>query len=135
MRIRAIETIALSFPMPYPLTDARGRYQVRDALLVKVLTDEEGLHGWGESAMWGGPHAVTQTLITDEIAPLLIGEDPCRPEFLWEKVYQSTYYHGRKGAVIAAPSGVDIALWDIMGKEAGQPLWRLLGGFGQPLSA
>ena len=40
MRIRAIETIALSYPMPYPLTYARGRYQIRDALLVKVLTDE-----------------------------------------------------------------------------------------------
>jgi L-alanine-DL-glutamate epimerase-like enolase superfamily enzyme len=135
MRIRAVETIALSFPMPYPLTYARGRYQSRDALLVKVLTDQDGLHGWGESAMWGGPHSVTETLILDEIAPLMIGEDPCRPEFLWEKVYQSTYYHGRKGAVIAALSGLDIALWDIMGKVAGQPLWRLFGGFGRPLSA
>jgi D-galactarolactone cycloisomerase len=135
MRIRAVETIALSFPMPYPLTYARGRYQSRDALLVKVLTDQDGLHGWGESAMWGGPHSVTETLILDEIAPLMIGEDPCRPEFLWEKVYQSTYYHGRKGAVIAALSGLDIALWDIMGKVAGQPLWRIFGGFGRPLSA
>ena len=96
MRIRAIETIALSYPMPYPLTYARGRYQIRDALLVKVLTDEDGLYGWGESAMWGGPHSVTATLISDEIAPLLIGEDPRRPEFLWEKVIVH-YYHGAKG--------------------------------------
>jgi L-alanine-DL-glutamate epimerase-like enolase superfamily enzyme len=134
MRITAVETIALSYPMPYALTYARGRYQTRDALLVKVLTDEDGLHGWGESAMWGGPHSVTATAIADEIAPLIIGEDPRRPEFLWEKVYQSTYYHGRKGLVIAALSGIDIALWDIIGKVAGQPLWRLFGGFGQPLS-
>jgi D-arabinonate dehydratase/D-galactarolactone cycloisomerase len=135
MRITAVETIPLSYPMPYALTYARGRYQTRDALLVKVLTDEDGLYGWGESAMWGGPHAVTATVIADEIAPLVIGEDPRRPEYLWEKVYQSTYYHGRKGLVIAALSGFDIALWDIMGKVAGQPLWRLLGGFGRPLSA
>jgi D-galactarolactone cycloisomerase len=135
MRITAVETIALSYPMPYALTYARGRYQTRDALLVKVLTDEDGLCGWGESAMWGGPHSVTTTVIADEIAPLVIGEDPLRPEYLWEKVYQSTYYHGRKGLVIAALSGIDIALWDIMGKVAAQPLWRLLGGFGRPLSA
>jgi L-alanine-DL-glutamate epimerase-like enolase superfamily enzyme len=135
MEITAVETIALSYPMPYALTYARGRYQTRDALLVKVLTDEDGLYGWGESAMWGGPHSVTATVIAEEIAPLVIGEDPRRPEYLWEKVYQSTYYHGRKGLVIAALSGVDIALWDIMGKVAGQPLWRLLGGFGRPLSA
>ena len=135
MRITAVETIALSYPMPYALTYARGRYQARDALLVKVLTDEDGIYGWGESAMWGGPHSVTATVIAEEIAPLVIGEDPRRPEYLWEKVYQSTYYHGRKGLVIAALSGVDIALWDIMGKVAGQPLWRLFGGFGRPLSA
>ena len=135
MRITAVETIALSYPMPYALTYARGRYQTRDALLVKVLTDEDGIYGWGESAMWGGPHSVTATVIAEEIAPLVIGEDPRRPEYLWEKVYQSTYYHGRKGLVIAALSGVDIALWDIMGKVAGQPLWRLFGGFGRPLSA
>ncbi len=135
MRITAVETIALSYPMPYALTYARGRYQTRDALLVKVLTDEDGLHGWGEAAMWGGPHSVTATVIADEIAPLVIGEDPRRPEYLWEKVYQSTYSHGRKGLVIAALSGIDIALWDIIGKVAAQPLWRLLGGFGRPLGA
>lgn len=64
---------------------------------------------------------------------MILGEDPRRPEFLWEKVFQSTYYHGRKGILLASLSGVDIALWDIVGKCAGQPLWRLFGGFGRPL--
>ena len=72
--------------------------------------------------MWGGPHSVTAKVLEEEIAPLVVGEDPRRPEFLWEKVYQSTYYHGRKGIIIAALSGLDIALWDIVGKCAGQPL-------------
>ena len=70
-----------------------------------------------------------------QIAPLIVGEDPRRPEYVWEKVYQSTYYHGRKGILIACLSAIDIALWDILGKCAGQPLWRLLGGFGRPLTA
>src|SRR5499426_4260935 len=135
MRITAIETIGLAYDMPYPLTYARGEYQTREALLVKVHTDDKGIVGWGEAAMWGGPHAVTAAVIEQEIAPLIIGEDPRRPEYLWERVYQATYYHGRKGMLVACLSGVDIALWDILGKCAGEPLWRLFGGFGRPLSA
>ena len=63
-----------------------------------------------------------------------MGEDPRRPEYLWEKVYQQTYYHGRKGILLACLSGVDIALWDILGKSMDQPLWRVFGGFGKPLA-
>jgi len=134
MRITTIETIPLTYHMPYALTYARGEYQTREALLVKVHTDDKDIVGWGEAAMWGGPHSATAAVIEQEIAPLLIGEDPRRPEYLWEKVYQSTFYHGRKGMLIACLSGVDIALWDILGKCAGEPLWRLFGGFGRPLS-
>lgn len=135
MRITGVETIPLRYDMPYALTYARGEYQTREALLVKVHTDDASIVGWGEAAMWGGPHAASAAVIEREIAPLIEGEDPRRPEYLWEKVYQSTYYHGRKGMLIACLSGVDIALWDILGKCAGQPLWRLFGGFARPLSA
>jgi D-arabinonate dehydratase/D-galactarolactone cycloisomerase len=135
VKITAIETFCLRYDMPYALTYARGEYATREALLVKVHTDDPDIAGWGESAMWGGPHAVTVAVVEREIAPLLIGQDPRRPEYLWEKVFQETYYHGRRGILIAALSGVDIALWDILGKCAGQPLWRLLGGFGRPLTA
>src|ERR671916_1791153 len=135
MRITGIEAIPLLYEMPYRITYARGEYQTREAVLVKVHTDDPDIVGWGEAAMWGGPFAVTIAVIEREIAPLVVGEDPRRPEYLWEKVYQSTYYHGRKGIMLACLSGVDIALWDIVGKAAGQPLWRLLGGFGRPLKA
>jgi L-alanine-DL-glutamate epimerase-like enolase superfamily enzyme len=135
MRITGIETIPLLYHMPYPLSYARGEYQTREALVVRVYTNDPSIIGWGEAAMWGGPHSVTAKVIEEEIAPIVIGEDPRRPEYLWEKVYQSTYYHGRKGMVIACLSGLDIALWDIVGKCAGQPLWRLFGGFARPLTA
>jgi D-galactarolactone cycloisomerase len=135
MKITAVETICLRYQMPYALTYARGEYDTREALLVRVRTEDAAVVGWGEAAMWGGPHTVTVAVIEREIAPLLIGQDPRRPEYLWEKVFQETYYHGRRGILIAALSGVDIALWDILGKCAGQPLWRLLGGFGRPLVA
>jgi D-arabinonate dehydratase/D-galactarolactone cycloisomerase len=135
MRITGIETIPLAYRMPYPLTYARGEYRTREALLVRVHTNDPSVSGWGEAAMWGGPHSVSAKVLEEEIAPLVVGEDPRRPEYLWEKIYQSTYYHGRKGILIACLSGLDIALWDIVGKCAGQPLWRLFGGFAKPLTA
>jgi D-arabinonate dehydratase/D-galactarolactone cycloisomerase len=121
--------------MPYALAYARGEYQTREALLVKVHTDDPDIVGWGESAMWGGPYATSVAVIEKQIAPLIEGEDPRRPEYLWEKVYQETYYHGRKGILLACLSGIDAALWDILGKACGQPVWRLLGGFAQPIKA
>ncbi len=135
MRITGLETFCLGYQMPYPLTYARGEYQSREAVLVKVHTDDPEFFGWGEAAMWGGPWATTATVLEKEIQPLIVGHDPRRPEYLWEKVYQETYYHGRKGILLSCLSAIDIALWDILGKMAGQPVWRLLGGFGRPLSA
>lgn len=135
MKITGIRTFPLRFQMPYALTYARGEYHSREALLVKVETNDPAIFGWGEAAMWGGPHWVTASVVEHEIAPLVLGQDPRRPEFLWEKVYQETYYHGRKGILLAGLSGVDIALWDILAKSAGEPLWRILGGFGRPVSA
>ena len=96
MRITGIETFCLRYDMPYALTYARGEYSTREALLVKVTTDDPSIFGWGESAMWGGPHGVTAAVIEKEIYPLLAGQDPRRPEYLWEKVFQETYYHGRR---------------------------------------
>lgn len=134
MKIAAIETFALHHTMPYTLAFARGSYTEREALLVKITTDD-GFVGWGESALWGGPSSVSQIVIEKEIFPLIEGESPLRPEYLWEKVYQETYYHGRKGILLACLSGVDIAIWDIFGKVAGKPLWQIFGGFGRPVES
>ena len=76
------------------------RFYEREALLVKVHTDEPGLFGWGEAAMWGGPWATSVTVIERELAPLAVGLDPRRPEYIWERLYQQTYYHGRKGILL-----------------------------------
>ena len=135
MKITGIETFCLAWRMPYAIAYANGEYQDREAVLVKVSTDDPDIVGWGESAVWGGPHGSTVAVIEQEIAPLVIGQDPRRPEHIWDKVFHGTYMHGRKGMVVSCLSGIDIACWDIMGKAAGQPLWRLLGGYGRPVTA
>ncbi len=62
------------------------------------------------------------------LEPLLVGENPCEPERVSEKLHQNTFWQGRGGAVTHTISGIDIALWDLLGKATGQPVGRLLGG-------
>jgi L-alanine-DL-glutamate epimerase-like enolase superfamily enzyme len=101
---------------------------VRAALLVELGT-EDGEVGIGESAIYGGPASVVETMIHDELAPRIVGEDPTRPEWLWQVMTGRSHQHGDGGVLPAAVSGLDIAMWDLMGRRAGLPLYRLLGGY------
>ena len=107
------------------------------------IETECGITGWGEAKAQVGGMAQNQALtcmINEEFAPLLKGEDPRDITRLWETLYSGTRGHyalregrvfpvlGRRGITISAISGVDCALWDILGKSLGQPVWRLLGG-------
>jgi L-alanine-DL-glutamate epimerase-like enolase superfamily enzyme len=134
MKITRVEAMTLTCHLDKPIMDATYTLPHRSAVLVKVDTDE-GLSGIGESAYFGGPPLITKTIIEKELQEYLIGEDPLNIEKLWEKMYQRTIKHGRKGAVIASMSGIDIALWDIKAQAAGMPLYQLLGGCYQQIRA
>jgi L-alanine-DL-glutamate epimerase-like enolase superfamily enzyme len=126
-RIIEITARALSSPTPGGITFAVGRSAKRDMVLVKVVTDE-GTVGWGEAHHAQAPSTIA-AFVNDALGPSLIGQDPHAIEVLWDRVYQrfiST--HGPGAAAVIGLSGVDLALWDIKGKELGQPVWRLLGG-------
>ena len=97
-------------------------------LVVEVFTDD-GLVGIGNAAL--APQ-VTKQVIDLYLKPLLIGCDPWDIEFLWQNMYRKTMAFGRKGIGMVAISAVDIALWDILGKSAKQPVYRLLGGKTKP---
>lgn len=134
MRIQEIRCIPLEVPLPRPVYDANYRMATKPALLVEVVTDA-GLVGLGEAAHFGGPMRSTQVVIEGELREHLLGEDPREIERLWEQMHQRAYKHARGGVLIAAMSGIDIALWDLRGKLAGQPLWRLLGGYRREVPA
>jgi len=127
MKITNVEAMVLTCPLEKPIMDATYTLPHRSAVLVKIETDE-GVFGIGEAAYFGGPPMITKMIIEKELREYLIGEDPFNIERLWEKMYQRSIKHGRKGAVIASMSGIDIALWDIKAKAARMPLYRLLGG-------
>ena len=93
----------------------------REWPLMLVHTDE-GVSGLGR----GGDPAI----VRDELAPLLIGQDPRRTAMLWQKMYDHAWrFRGPDRAAMTSIGSLDIALWDIVGKASGQPVWRLLGGF------
>ena len=131
MKIQAIETIVLR--IPYTTggsadTEAWGgkAWLTADALLVKVTTDE-GVTGWGEAFGYNAIPA-TQAAIDHMLAPMCVGRDPLAIESLVREVQQKLHIFGRGGPIVFALSGLDIALWDIAGKTAGQPVHRMLGG-------
>jgi L-alanine-DL-glutamate epimerase-like enolase superfamily enzyme len=93
-------------------------------LLVEVFTDD-GHVGLGNAAL--APQ-VTKQVIDLYLKPLLIGRNPWDIEQLWQHMYRKTMAFGRKGIGMVAISAVDIALWDLLGKAAKQPVYRLLGG-------
>jgi L-alanine-DL-glutamate epimerase-like enolase superfamily enzyme len=123
MKIAAIRTIALSAQVDPPYASAAGVQSRRGGLLVEVETDS-GIVGIGESGLGGGG---TATVIEKDLAPMLIGEDPLMIEGLWQKMFARTRQYGRRGLVMQAISGIDIALWDIAGKVAKMPVYKLLG--------
>ena len=97
-------------------------------LVVEIFTDD-GLVGIGNAAL--APQ-VTKQVIDLYLKPLLIGRDPWDSEFLWQNMFRQTMAFGRKGIGMVAISAVDIALWDVLGKSAKQPVYRLLGGRTKP---
>jgi D-galactarolactone cycloisomerase len=129
MLITAIESsvVALPFDMggPKPLF-AGAPWDHLEILVVKVETDD-GLVGWGE-AFGHAAIPTTKAALDTIVAPLCIGRDAGDINALSRAVLHGTHLLGRNGAFVYAFSGVEIALWDLLGKRAGQPLWRLLGG-------
>ena len=123
MKITDIRTIVLSCRCDPPYASAAGVQGQRGALLVEIETDN-GIVGIGEAGIGAG---VTADVIGKVLAPLVRGEDPLLIEHLWQKMFARTRQYGRRGLVMQAISGIDIALWDIAGKVAKLPVYRLLG--------
>ncbi len=113
MRIKAIETHVCHARM-------------RNWVFVKVVTDTPGLWGWGEATLEWHTRAVVGAI--EDITPLLLGEDPTRIEYLWQMMYRQHFWHGNGIVRGTAISGIDIALWDILGKVHGVPCHKLWGG-------
>ena len=129
MLITAVESSVVSVPftMGGPHSSFAGqRWDRMQILLVRVET-ADGLVGWGE-AFGHAAIASTKAALDSIVAPLVVGRDSSDIAELTRRVLHGVHLLGRNGPFVYAFSGIEIALWDILGKRSGQPLWRLLGG-------
>jgi len=108
----------------YDRGDSMGTFRFHGWLVVEVETDE-GVVGLGNAAL---APPIAKQIVDLYLAPLVVGQDPFDTEYLWQRMYRATHAWGRKGIGMAAISAVDIALWDVMGKATGLPVFKLLGG-------
>jgi len=134
VRITDVTTIKLAYTMPIAMADAVHFMPNRPVLLVQVHTDE-GIVGLGEAAAYGGYLESTEAVILGELRETIIGQDPFRIEPLWSMMASRAHQRGRRGMLMMAISGIDIALWDIIGQATRTPLYRLLGGYRDTLDA
>ena len=129
MKITKVTPWVVSFPWEMRV-GAEQKPLVHDRQLVFVQVDtDEGITGWGEVTTYPGPVAnrAVASMIR-EVSDFVAGENANEFERLWQKIFRSFTYVGTRGAVTAVISGIDIALWDIRGKELGLPIYELLGG-------
>ncbi len=100
--------------------------RMRNWIFVKVITDQPGLWGWGEATLEWHTRSVVGAI--EDVATLVVGEDPTRIEHLWQMMHRQHFWHGNGVVRGTAISGIDIALWDILGKLHGVPCHKLWGG-------
>ena len=144
MKITSVQATWVHVPIPFERQHVSdfGRIASFDSVVVKITADG-GLYGWGEAKAGVGSAASAHGLaaiINQDLAPLLVGQDPRDISRLWDVMYNTPREGyavdrghvlpqlGRRGLSISAIAGVDIALWDLLGKSLGAPVWRLLGG-------
>lgn len=128
MKIVDVIPYVLSAPLEEPFSFSQGWVEKRSTMIVEIVTDEE-ISGWGESLCHGlQPPETAAAFVEFCFKPMLVGRDPFDTEVLWEEMYNRTRPFGQSGAAVNALSGVDIALWDAVGRKLEQPVHKLIGG-------
>jgi len=133
MKIKEVKSELLRLPLPRPMQSGsssatKGGPVTHIYMPLAIITTESGICGTGYGwTLLGGATAI-KCIIQDDFAPLLIGENALDNERLWIKLNKRLQSVGRAGVVNQAQAAVDLALWDIKGKAAEMPVYKLLGG-------
>jgi L-alanine-DL-glutamate epimerase-like enolase superfamily enzyme len=124
MKITGIESLLLRVPTPRPIAFALPEHK----LVAAAINTDEGVTGFGYSLVFGaGGAEAAQVYLETRLKPLLLGEDPLFVERLWERMFRADRGIRRVGIAGYAVSALDIGLWDLVGKAAGLPLYKLWG--------
>ncbi|HUB32399.1 MAG TPA: mandelate racemase/muconate lactonizing enzyme family protein [Bryobacteraceae bacterium] len=131
LKITGLETDVLRRPPGKPYYDAIHRFGDDSGSVVLRLRTDAGITGWATSSFGmiaGGPRVV-QTILEQEVKPELIGKDPAFPRRIRADLWKALEYQGVGGATQFAIAATDIAVWDILGKNAGLPVYKMLGAY------
>jgi L-alanine-DL-glutamate epimerase-like enolase superfamily enzyme len=129
MKITGVETDRLRFPPGRRYYDAIHEFGAGSGAVVLRLHTDAGITGWASSSFGtaeGGAGAL-QAILEEEVKPVVRDQDPAFPRRIRAELWRALEYHGVTGIVQFAMAAVDIALWDILGKALGVPVYRLLG--------
>ena len=131
IKITGVETDVLKQPPGTPIYDAIHRLSVDSGSVVLRLRTDAGITGWASVSFGmiaGGPRVV-ETILQQEVKPVLLGQDPAFPRRIRAELWKALEYNGVGGVVQFAIAAVDIAVWDILGKSAGLPVYKMLGAY------
>ncbi|MGO9255047.1 MAG: mandelate racemase/muconate lactonizing enzyme family protein [Bryobacteraceae bacterium] len=131
IKITGLETDLLKRPPGAPYYDAIHTFGGESGSVVLRIRTDAGITGWANSSFGmiaGGP-SVVRTILEQEVKPVLIGKDPAFPRRIRADLWQALEYQGVGGVAQFAIAAADIAIWDILGKSAGLPVYKMLGAF------
>jgi L-alanine-DL-glutamate epimerase-like enolase superfamily enzyme len=131
IKITGVETDVLKRPPGTPTYDAIHTLGVDNGSVVLRLRTDAGITGWASCSFGmiaGGPRVV-ETILQQEVKPVLLGQDPAFPRRIRAELWKALEYNGVGGVVQFAIAAVDIAVWDILGKSAGMPVYKMLGAY------
>lgn len=125
MKITEVEAIHLrvAYHPDRTFQTPAGPVHGRLTTLIRLRTDE-GLTGWGSAYA----HPGVVDAVVDHLTPFVLGYDPVDTARHWNRLHSLSGWYGRKGAAVAAISGIDTAMWDLRGQITGEPIWKMLGG-------
>lgn len=128
MKIKEIDVSLYQITLDVALSDSTHGEMPFFELITVRIKDEDGLEGLGYTYSVGVGGRAIHSLVEHDLKPILLNEDSSRIEHLWQKMWWRLHFSGRGGHASFAIAAMDIALWDLAGKRAKLPLWKLLGG-------
>src|SRR5215472_1288789 len=134
MKIRDVRTTRLAVPLEPPIADSTHVLNRIQWILVDVLTDE-GLTGNSFMLTFDYRPELLQRIVDTELKPLILGKDPQQITQIWQACHAHCEYIGQSGVAAWGIAAIEIALWDLLGKVLGAPVYRLLGAFREEIPA
>lgn len=127
--IERVQPDLFRIPLATALTDSTHGVMADFELITVRITDVDGAVGTGYTYTVNHGGAAVAAMIEKDLGPLLVGTAAERIEERWQQMWWALHYAGRGGHVTSAISAIDIALWDLVGRRSGLPLWQVFGGF------